>query len=72
MLTTISVSAVAANENSVVLFCPKMSSSGINEAQAQKNGAMKYYNVNGVELSTPQKGLNIVNTTDGVKKVTVK
>jgi len=66
------VSTVAANENSVVVFCPKMSSSGINEAQAQKNGAMKYYNVNGVELSAPQKGLNIVKTTDGVKKVTIK
>ena len=66
------VSTVAANENSVVVFCPKMNPSGINEAQAQKNGAVKYYNVNGVELSAPQKGLNIVKTADGVKKVTVK
>ena len=66
------VSTIFTNENSVVVFSPKMNPSGINETAALKNGAAKCYNVNGVELSTPQKGLNIIKTADGVKKVTVK
>ena len=56
----------------VVVFCPHMNPSGINETKALKNGAAKIYNLNGVEMSAPQKGLNIVKTADGVKKVTVK
>ena len=63
------VSTVYTNETSVVVFSPKLKPSGINEAQAQKNGAMKYYNVNGVELSAPQKGLNIIKTAEGTHKV---
>ena len=65
-------STIFTNENSVVVFSPKLKTSGIDETTALKNGAAKYYNLNGVELSTPQKGLNIIKTTDGVKKVTVK
>lgn len=65
-------STIFTNENSVVVFSPKMNPSGINETTALKNGAAKYYNLNGVELSAPQKGLNIIKTADGVKKVTVK
>lgn len=63
------VSTVFIQETSVVVFSPKLKPSGINEAQAQKNGALKYYNVNGVELSAPQKGLNIIKTTEGTRKV---
>ena len=65
-------STIFTNENSVVVFSPKLKTSGIDETTALKNGAAKYYNLNGVELSTPQKGMNIIKTTDGVKKVTVK
>ena len=65
-------STIFTQENSVVVFSPKMKPSGIDETTALKNGATKYYNVNGVELSAPQKGLNIIKTADGVKKVTVK
>ena len=63
------VSAVATDGASVKVYSPKLKPSGINEAQAQKKGAMKYYNVNGVELSAPQKGLNIVKTAEGTRKV---
>jgi hypothetical protein len=63
------VSTVFIQETSVVVFSPKLKPSGINEAQAQKNGALKYYNVNGVELSAPQKGLNIIKTAEGTRKV---
>ena len=66
------VSTIFTNENSVVVFSPKLKTSGIDETTALKNGAAKYYNINGVELSAPQKGLNIIRTADGVKKVTVK
>ena len=66
------VSTVSTDDNNVIVFCPKMNPSGINETKTLKNAAAKYYNVNGVELSAPQKGLNIIKTTDGVKKVTVK
>ena len=65
-------STIFTQENSVVVFSPKLKPSGIDETTALKNGATKYYNVNGVELSAPQKGLNIIKTADGVKKVTVK
>jgi hypothetical protein len=65
-------STIFTQENSVIVFCPMMNPSGINETSALKNGAAKYYNVNGVELSAPQKGLNIVKTADGVKKIVVK
>ena len=65
-------STIFTNENSVVVFSPKLKTSGIDETTALKNGAAKYYNLNGVELSAPQKGLNIIKTADGVKKVTVK
>lgn len=66
------VSTVSTDDNNVIVFCPKMNPSAINETKTLKNAAAKYYNVNGVELSAPQKGLNIIKTTDGVKKVTVK
>ena len=66
------VSTVSTDDNNVIVFCPKMNPSGINETKALKNAAAKIYNLNGVELSAPQKGLNIIKTTDGVKKVTVK
>ena len=64
------VSTVYTNENSVYVFSPHMNPSGIEAAKAAaKNGAAKYYNINGVELSAPQKGLNIVKTADGITKV---
>jgi len=66
------VSTVYTKDNAVWINVPYMNPSGINETKALKNGAAKYYNLNGVELSAPQKGLNIIKTTDGVKKVTVK
>jgi len=65
-------STIFTQENSVIVFCPMMNPSGINETKTLKNTAAKYYNVNGVELSAPQKGLNIVKTADGVKKIVVK
>lgn len=63
------VSTIFTQETSVVVFSPKLKPSGINEAQAQKNGAVKYYNLNGIELTAPQHGLNIVKTVDGTRKV---
>ena len=45
------------------------SSSGITAAKAVKAGAAKIYNMNGVELSAPQKGLNIIKTAEGTKKI---
>lgn len=63
------VSTIFTQETSVVVFSPKLKPSGINEAQAQKNGAVKYYNLNGIELTAPQHGLNIVKTADGTRKV---
>ena len=66
------VSTVYTKDNAVWINVPYMNPSGINETKALKNGAAKYYNLNGVELSAPQKGLNIIKTTDGIKKVTVK
>lgn len=45
------------------------SSSGISTAKAVKAGAAKIYNMNGVELSAPQKGLNIIKTAEGTKKM---
>ena len=42
---------------------------GISTAKAVKTGAAKIYNVNGVELSAPQKGLNIIKTAEGTRKV---
>ena len=63
------VSTIFTQETSVVVFSPKLKPSGINEAQAQKNGAVKYYNLNGIELTAPQNGLNIVKTADGTRKV---
>lgn len=59
------VSTVRADENNVVVFCPKLKTSGINETEALNSAAARYYNLNGVELSAPQKGLNIVKTTNG-------
>ncbi len=59
-------------EGKVHLMIQEMNPSAINETKTLKNGAAKIYNLNGVELSAPQKGLNIIKTTDGVKKVTVK
>ena len=63
------VSTIFTQETSVVVFSPKLKPSSINEAQAQKNGAVKYYNLNGIELTAPQHGLNIVKTADGTRKV---
>lgn len=63
------VSTVYTTDTEVWLQVPSMKPSGINEAQAQKNGAVKYYNLNGIELTAPQHGLNIVKTADGTRKV---
>lgn len=63
------VSTIFTQETSVVVFSPKLKPSGINNTQAQKNGAAKYYNLNGIELTAPQNGLNIVKTADGTRKV---
>ena len=66
------VSTVYTKDNSVTVFSPKLKPSGIETLKAQKNGNAKFYNVNGMELAAPQKGLNIIKTEDGVKKVSVK
>lgn len=67
------VSTVYTKDNSVTVFSPKLSPSGINSTKAaMKNANAKFYNVNGIELPAPQKGLNIIKTDDGVKKVSVK
>lgn len=67
------VGTIFKKDNSVTVFSPKLSPSGINSTKAaMKNGNAKYYNVNGMELAAPQKGLNIIKTDNGVKKVSVK
>lgn len=66
------VGTIFTKDNSVTVFSPKLKPSGIETLKAQKNGNAKYYNVNGMELPAPQKGLNIIKTDDGVKKVSVK
>ena len=64
------VSTVYTKDNSVTVFSPKLKPSGINSTKAaMKNANAKYYNVNGIELAAPQKGLNIIKTENGVKKV---
>ena len=67
------VSTIFTKDNSVTVFSPKLKPSGINSTKAaMKNANAKFYNVNGMELAAPQKGLNIIKTDDGVKKVSVK
>ncbi len=66
------VSFLFTEGNSVWVGSPKMSPSAINEAKAGNNGAAKYYNLNGVELNAPQKGLNIVKTAEGTHTVVIK
>ena len=63
------VSTIFTQETSVVVFSPKLKPSGINNTQATKNTVQKYYNLNGIELTAPQNGLNIVKTADGTRKV---
>ena len=63
------VSTIFTQETSVVVFSPKLKPSGINNTQATKNTVQKYYNLNGIELTAPQHGLNIVKTADGTRKV---
>ena len=64
------VSTIYTNGTNVVVFSPKMNPSGIEAIKAAaKTGAAKIYNVNGVELSAPQKGLNIIKTAEGTKKM---
>lgn len=64
------VSTIYTNGTNVVVFSPKMNPSGIEAIKAAaKTGAAKIYNVNGVELSAPQKGLNIIKTAEGTKKI---
>ena len=59
-------------EGNVHLMIQEMSPSAINEAKAGNNGAAKYYNLNGVELNAPQKGINIVKTAEGTHTVVIK
>ena len=68
----VAVEDVVTTPAKVIVKGASTGASAINETKALKNGAAKIYNLNGVELSAPQKGLNIIKTTDGVKKVTVK
>lgn len=64
------VSTVFTEKNSVWVFCPKMKPSGIAATKAAaNNGNAKFYNLNGMELNGAQKGLNIVKTAEGTKKV---
>jgi hypothetical protein len=63
------VSTIFTQETSVVVFSPKLKPSGINNTQATRNTVQKYYNLNGIELTAPQNGLNIVKTADGTRKV---
>lgn len=54
----------------VYVFCPKMKASGIAATKAAaNNGNAKFYNLNGMELTGAQKGLNIVKTENGTFKV---
>ena len=66
------VSTIFTDGDKVCVFSPKMNASAINEAKAGNNAAAKYYNLNGVELSAPQKGMNIVKTAEGTTKVVLK
>lgn len=66
------VSTIFTQENSVVVFSPKLKPSGINETKTLKNAAAKYYSINGAEIAAPQKGLNIIKTAEGTRKVVVK
>ena len=64
------VSTVFTEKNSVWVFCPKMKPSGIAATKAAANNSnAKFYNLNGMELTGAQKGLNIVKTAEGTKKV---
>jgi hypothetical protein len=63
------VSTVYTTDTEVWLQVPSMNPSGINNTQATKNTVQKYYNLNGIELTAPQNGLNIVKTADGTRKV---
>ena len=63
---------VFTEKNSVWVGVPDLGASAINEAKAGNNAAAKYYNLKGVELSAPQKGLNIVKTAEGTTKVVLK
>ena len=46
---------------------------GINEVNSDVTEAVRYYSIDGKRISTPQRGLNIIRTSDGkVKKVVVK
>lgn len=64
------VSTIFTDGTNVVVFSPKLKPSGIEDIKAAvKAGAAKIYNMNGVELSAPQKGLNIIKTAEGTKKI---
>ena len=64
------VSTIYANEDTVCIFSPKMSpSTGVKSLKNTKVVDAKYFNANGMELSAPRKGLNIVKSAAGVKKV---
>ena len=66
------VGVIFTENDKVCVFSPKMNPSAINEAKAGNNGAAKYYNLNGVELNAPQKGINIVKTAEGTHTVVIK
>ena len=66
------VSVIFTENDKVWVFSPKMNPSAISNTKVQQNGAAKYYNLNGVELNAPQKGLNIVKTAEGTHTVVIK
>ena len=64
------VSVIYTDEDKVCVFCPKMhTNTGVKSLKNTKSADAKYFNANGMELSAPRKGLNIVKTAAGVKKV---
>ena len=66
------VGVIFTENDKVCVFSPKMNPSAISNTKVQQNGAAKYYNLNGVELNAPQKGLNIVKTAEGTHTVVIK
>ena len=56
-----------------LFYLGKQAPTAIDEVADAAEGAVEYYTVNGVQLSAPQKGFNIVKYANGqVKKIFVE
>ncbi len=63
------VALVSTDGADVVTMFQEMSPSAVQKVKAAQAGEAKYYSIDGMETAAPQKGVSIVKTADGVKKI---